>query len=136
MNKTMKSIWAVAAGVLSIVVITTIVDIILHAVHVYPPMKQPITHGLALLATFYRFVISVGGAYLTAALAPDRPMRHAIMLGLVGAVLGTVGAVATWNLGLGPRWYPLALVALAIPQCWLGGKIWEMRAAKRQSMPA
>ena len=68
-----------------------------------------------------------------ARLAPDRPVRHAMILGCVGVVLGLVGVVATWNLGLGPRWYPIALVVLAIPQCWAGAKIWEMRAAKRES---
>ena len=52
---------------------------------------------------------------------------------IVGVVLGLVGLVATWNLDLGPRWYPIALVVLVIPQCWAGGKIYEMSA---QSSPA
>ena len=57
-------------------------------------------------------------------------MKHAMMLGYVGVALGLVGVVATWNASLGPRWYPIALVLLAIPQCWAGGKIYEMQAAK------
>ena len=121
----MRSVWAVVAGVLFIVVVTTLVDIVLHVTHVYPPMNQPIGDTLALLATCYRIVISVAGAWLTARLAPEKPMKHALMLGLVGVALGLVGAVATWNLGLGPRWYPIALVVLAVPQCWVGGKIYE-----------
>ena len=121
MNK--KSIWAVVAGVLVIIVVTTLVDIVLHLAHVFPPMDQPINDSLALLATSYRIVISVGGAWLTARLAPDKPMKHALILGLVGTVLGLVGVVATWNRGLGPRWYPIALAVLAIPQCWLGGRL-------------
>ena len=128
MNK--KSIWAVVAGVLVIIVVTTLVDIVLHATGVFPPMNQPINDSLALLATFYRIVISVGGAWLTARLAPDRPMKHAMILGYVGVVLGLVGVAATWNLGLGPRWYPILLVVLAIPQCWVGGRIFEMRSRK------
>ncbi len=126
-----KSIWAVVAGVLVIIVVTTLVDIVLHAAGVFPPMDQPINDPLALLATSYRIVISVGGAWLTARLAPDRPMKHAIILGYVGVVLGLVGVVATWNLGLGPRWYPISLVVLAIPQCWAGGRIYEMQSGKR-----
>ena len=43
-------------------------------------------------------------------------------------VLGLVGVVATWNLGLGPRWYPIALAVLAIPQCWVGGKLYPMQS--------
>ena len=129
MNK--KSIWAVVAGVLVIIVVTTLVDIVLHLAHVFPPMDQPINDSLALLATSYRIVISVGGAWLTARLAPDKPMKHALILGLVGTVLGLVGVVATWNRGLGPRWYPIALAVLAIPQCWVGGKIYEIQSGKR-----
>jgi len=126
-----KSIRAVLAGVVFIIVVTTLVDLVLHIAGVFPPMDEPINSTLALLATAYRIVISVGGAWLTARLAPDKPMKHAIVLGLVGVVLGLVGVVATWNLALGPRWYPIALVVLAIPQCWAGGKICEMQAGRR-----
>ena len=126
-----KSIWAVFAGLLVIIVVTTLVDIVLHATGVFPPMGQPIGDALALLATSYRIVISVGGAWLTARLAPDKPMRHAMILGCVGVALGIAGAVTTWNLGLGPRWYPIALVVLAIPQCWAGGRIYEIQSGKR-----
>jgi len=125
-----KSLWAVVAGVLVIIVVTTLVDIVLHAAHVFPPMNQPINDGLALLATCYRIVISVAGAWLTARLAPQEPMKHALILGAVGVVLGLVGVVATWNLGLGPHWYPIALVVLAIPQCWAGGKLYELQTGR------
>ena len=118
-----KSIWAVLAGVLSILIVTTLVDVALHLTGVFPSMGKPINDALALLATSYRIVIGVLGAWLTARLAPDRPMRHALILGLVGTVLGFVGLLATWNLGLGPRWYPLALAVLALPQAWAGGRL-------------
>ena len=125
-----KSIWAVVAGVLVIIVVTTLVDIALHAIGVFPPAKQPLSDKLAALATFYRIVISIGGAWLTARLAPSKPMKHAMILGYVGVVLGLVGVVATWNLGLGPRWYPIALAVLAIPQCWAGGRIYELQSGR------
>ncbi len=126
-----KTLWAVLAGLLVIIVGTTLVDLLLHAAGVFPPMDQPISDALALLATSYRVVITVGGAWLTARLAPEKPMKHAMFLGYVGVVLGLVGVVATWNLGLGPRWYPIALAVLAIPECWTGGKIYEMTSGKR-----
>jgi hypothetical protein len=127
----MKSIWAVVAGVLFIIIVTTLIAIALHALGVFPPMDQPLDDKLSLLATSYRIVISIGGAWLTARLAPAKPMKHALILGLVGTVLGLVGVVATGNRGLGPRWYPIALAVLAIPQCWVGGKLYEMRSGKR-----
>lgn len=119
-----KSIVAVVVGIVVTVVVTTLVDIALHAAHVFPPIDQRIGNRLALLATSYRIVITVAAAWLTARLAPNKPMKHAMMLGYVGIVLGLIGLSATWNLGLGPRWYPIALVVLSIPQCWLGGLIY------------
>jgi hypothetical protein len=129
MNK--QSIWAVVAGVLVILVASTLVDIVLHALGVFPPIAQPINDSLALLATSYRVVISIGGAWLTARLAPDTPMKHVMILGIAGTFLGLVGVVATWNQGLGPRWYPILLAVLAIPQCWAGGKLYETWPGKR-----
>lgn len=122
-----RSIWSVVAGILFTVIVTTLVDLLLHVAHVYPAMGVPMTQGLAVLATGYRIVISIAGAYLTAQLAPWRPMKHALILGAVGTVLGLAGLMATWNMGLGPRWYPVALALLALPQCWVGGKIWQAK---------
>jgi hypothetical protein len=126
-----KSIWAIVAGVLFIIVVTTLVDGVLHLIRVYPPMDQPLSDPLAALATAYRIPISVAGAWLTARLAPEKPMRHALILGCAGVVLGLVGLLATWNKGLGPHWYPIALVVLAIPQCWAGGKLYEIQSGRR-----
>jgi hypothetical protein len=126
-----RSIWAVVAGVLVIIVVTTLVDVVLHAAGVYPPWNQPIGDRLAALATAYRIVISIGGAWLTARLAPDKPMQHALILGGVGVVLGLIGVITTWNRGMGPHWYPIALVVLAIPQCWLGGRLYEMWSGRQ-----
>lgn len=130
---TLKGLWAILAGVLIVIVVTTLADILLHVAGVYPPLGQPLTDALAAVATAYRIPISIGGAFLTARLAPDRPLRHALILGVVGTVLGLIGLVATWNKGLGPHWYPIALAVLAVPQCWIGGKLYEMRGVRAVS---
>src|SRR3989442_1433344 len=129
MNK--LCLWGVVAGGVVAIVAMAMVDVVLHLAPVFPPINEPINDALALLATSYRIVISVGGAWLTARLAPNRPLQHALILGYLGVVLGLVGVIATWNKGLGPRWYPIALVVLAVPQCWVGGKIYEARSQRR-----
>src|SRR5258708_33727160 len=96
-----KSIWAVVAGLLVIIVVTTLVDIVLHATGVFPPMDQPIGDALALLATSYRIVISVGGAWLTARLPPDKPRALAMILGVGGLVSRGVAVVAACALYAG-----------------------------------
>jgi hypothetical protein len=52
-------------------------------------------------------------------------MLHALAGGAVGLALSMVGAGVTWNRGpdFGPHWYPLALVATALPCAWVGGKL-------------
>jgi uncharacterized membrane protein len=124
-----RSIVAVLAGVLVIVVLSIGTDAVLHATGVFPQLGQRMSDSLFLLATIYRTVFGVAGGYITARLAPNQPMRHALVLGAVGVVLGTLGAVATWNHvpSLGPHWYPLALIVLAVPQCWLGGLLYVGR---------
>lgn len=123
-----RSVGAIVAGLAFTIVVTTLVDFALHAAGVYA-MNEPLTDKLAVLATSYRILISIAGAWLTARMAPASPMKHALILGVIGTVLGAAGAVATWNKGMGPHWYPVTLAVLAIPQCWLGGKLYEMRRA-------
>jgi hypothetical protein len=105
-----------------------LVDIGLHAAEVYPPVGEPMTDALAVLASSYRLVIGIVGAWITARLAPARPMKHALILGGIGIVLGLVGVIVTSNMGLGPRWYAVSLAAVALPQCWLGGWLFARRS--------
>jgi hypothetical protein len=134
MNKsTMRSIGAVLAGMIAIVVLSLATDLALHAAGVFPPWGQPVSDALLLLATAYRTVFGVAGGYITARLAPAQPMKHALALGALGVALSLGGAVATWNRGpaFGPHWYPVALVVLALPQCWVGGKLRMMQMRAR-----
>lgn len=137
-KQTWRSTGAVVAGLLFIIIVTTLVDILLHVVHVYPPMGEPMNDTLAVVASSYRLVISIAGAWLTARLAPERPLRHALILGVIGTILGTLGAVQTWNLGLGPHWYAVSLAVLAIPQCWFGGwlRVRQQRGAASEAVEA
>ena len=128
-----KSIGAVLAGILVGAVLSIVTDVALHAARVFPPWDQPASDALLLLATAYRTVYSVAGSYIAARLAPNRPMLHALVLGVLGLAVCIVGAVVTWNKGpaFGPHWYPVALIVLAIPQCWAGGKLYEMQLRAR-----
>jgi hypothetical protein len=89
--------------------------------------------GALLLATVYRTVYGVAASYIIARLAPDRPMQHALVGVVVGLAVSIVGAAVTWNKGpaFGPHWYPLALVVLAMPQSWAGGKLRLMQVPAR-----
>ena len=120
-----RSVGAVLAGILVGVIPTIATDALLHLIGIFPPLGQSMSNGLFLLATAYRIVYGVLGSYVTARLAPDRPMQHALVGGVVGLVVSIVGAAVTWNRvpPLGPHWYPVALIITALPCAWLGGKL-------------
>jgi hypothetical protein len=115
----------VLAGFVAVVALSIGTDFAMQAVGIFPPLGQRVTDALLVLATAYRTVYSIAGSYLAARLAPNRPLRHALALGVVGLIVSTAGAITTWSSGPGyePKWYPLALIALAMPGAWVGGKL-------------
>lgn len=118
---------AVLAGLFAIFAVTTATDVVMHLSGVFPPMDAPpMSDALFGVAFAYRFIYDVAGCYLTARLAPTRPMWHAMALGTLGLCLSLVGAVAMW--GAGPAWYPLGLAASALPSAWLGGRLGQQRS--------
>jgi hypothetical protein len=117
-----RSIAAVAAGLVFIFVTHIGTDEAMHAWGVFPPEGQSMSDPwLNALALGYRSVFSVLGCAITAALAPRAPMAHALTLGGVGTALASLGAYMAIGLNLGPMWYPIALTASALPCAWLGG---------------
>jgi len=119
-----RSIGAVLAGFVAVVVLSLGTDALLRAAGIFPKLGLSMSDPLFVLATAYRTVYGIIGSYLTARLAPDRPIQHALVGGLVGLVLSVIGVVATWSkTELGPHWYPLALVVTALPCAWAGGRL-------------
>ena len=123
-----RSVWAIVAGFLAVVILSIGTDLLLHKLGVYPALGQRMSDKLFVWATLYRTIFAIFGSYLTARLAPRRPMKHAMLGAVIGMAIGTVGAVVTWNKDLGPHWYPVALVVEGIPCAWIGGKIREGEA--------
>lgn len=127
-----RSVAAVLLGFVAVVVLSLGTDQVLHVLGVYPPWGQPMRDaGLNALALSYRTVYAVLGSYIAARLAPDHPMRHALILGVVGLIVSAVGAITTIPLNLGPSWYPIALVLTAVPCAWLGGAAYRVRYGDR-----
>jgi hypothetical protein len=124
-RRILQSIGAVFAGLLAVFVLSLGTDVVLHATGIYPPWLKPMSTPMWILATAYRVVYGIMGGYITARLAPYRPIGHALVLGSIGLVLSIVGAAGTWNRGpeFGPKWYPLAVVVMALPCAWLGGRL-------------
>ena len=121
----MNSFLSVFLGLLATVLLSVGTDALMHGTGVFPPMGQPMSGGLFVLATAYRILYGITGGYLAARIARRSPMKHAVILGAIGSLLSIAGAAATWNAGpeFGPKWYPLLLIFIALPSCWIGGKL-------------
>lgn len=123
-----RSTGAVLAGFLTVAVLSVATDVLLHLLKVYPPWDQGMHDpGLNLLALSYRIVYTILGSYVTARLAPRNRMRHALILGTIGFVVGSAAAAATIPMKLGPDWYPIAIALTALPCAWLGGVLHRKR---------
>ena len=123
-NPIFKSIIAILAGFATGIILSIGTDIILEQTGI---MKtQPFSDNpmwLIAIVVFYRTVYNVTGCYVTARLAPNRPMLHAMLIGYIGLGLGIAGAIVMWDVP--PHWYPIALIVLTLPSAWLGGKLVE-----------
>jgi len=126
----LRSIGAVLAGFIFIGITHTGTDAILENIEVLPKGNLHVATGLVLLVIGYRAVLSLIGCYITAWLAPNNPLKHALALGIVGVVLSIVGAIVTANMNLGPSWYAWTLVAIALPIAWLGGKLYQLNHSR------
>ena len=60
---------------------------------------------------------------INTAIRKIRLALNASIGGVIGTVVSITGAATTWNRGLGPHWYPVALIFVALPSAWVGGSL-------------
>jgi hypothetical protein len=126
-----RSILALLAGFIVNVVLSLGTDFGFQAVGILPAIGHgSINDFQSALAAAYRTIYAVISSYIVARLAPYRPLEHALVGAAIGMMFATAGAVATWNKALGPHWYPLSLIVLALPSGWAGAKLWMTQARK------
>ena len=118
-----RSVGAVLAGWVVVVMLSLATDHLLQTAGVLPGWGQPVwSPRLNALALAYRCAFTGLGCHLAARLAPRHPMRHALALGVISGLLSLLGALTAIQNRFGPAWYPLALAATALPCAWLGGR--------------
>ena len=126
----LKSIGAVIAGLFFIFLTHNGTDLILESLGIFTPITERFeTTWMVVTALVYRILFSIAGCYVTAWLAPSKPMLHAMILGTIGLVLSTAAAIVLIPRDLGPAWYPIALAVSALPCAWIGGKLVQDRLA-------
>jgi MFS family permease len=117
-----KSIGAIAAGMMTVVLLSIGTDILFETLGYFPaPEKGLSLTWMLMLALVYRCLYAIAGGYVTAILAPSHGTRHAIVLGIIGFIISTIGVIVAWNMS--PHWYPIALAVTSLPCTWLGGTL-------------
>ncbi len=132
MKKNLKSTGAVLAGFVTIFILSGVTSAILVNIGVYPNGKLPL-HGSPLViigilvsqAIFY-----MAGCFVTAKLAPFKPIRHVLVVGGVGAILNLLTALGMMK-DTASFWFFLALAIMSLSIAWLSGKLYTMQAPKK-----
>ena len=122
MGKNMlKSIGAILAGTIAGAVLSIGTDFILEKIGLFPSPKPGLfLWWMLLIALIYRGIFTIISGFITAALAPKNPIRHAIILGIIGVVVTMLGSIANWDKSA--AWYPIVLILITFPCTWMGGK--------------
>jgi len=124
----LRSILAVLAGLVFILITHSAMDFILESLGIFtPPTVRFDIPWMLVTAIIYRATFSVIGCYITALIAPSRPMLHAMILGVIGMVLSILGTIVAIKMDLSPAWYPIALVVMSLPCAWVGSKLASRR---------
>ena len=126
MNKALRGIGCLLAGMITGAVPAIATDFILERTGVFPSFAEQMEHGLPvwwmlLLALTYRLIYQTLGSFVTAKLAPDRPMFYVAIGAAIGFVVCVIGTIVMWDKG--SHWYPIALAVLTPPTAWLGGAL-------------
>ena len=128
-----KSVGAVLAGLITIVILSGVASAILTKTDVFPKGKLPL-HGSLLVVIsilIYQAIIYAVGCFATIKLTPRDPMRYVLVLGGLGAILNLLS-----GLGLAKKdgavffWFYFALAVLSLLVAWLSGKLYGMKELK------
>jgi hypothetical protein len=130
----MRSVWAVLAGFILIGILGFGTDAIMHAMSPWAYDERGGTSNIAILlvSMLYSAVYGLVGCYVAARLAPSKPMKHALILGLIGVVAAGAANMALW--GHVPAWWAITNWLLVMPLAWLGGRLREKEIAGKQTL--
>lgn len=127
-----RSVAAVVVGFLVIGMLAIGTDGIVKATvpGVFGPDDRVDSVPWLLIIQLYVFVYAAFGCWLAARMAPNRPMRHALILGALGFAFNIAGTIALWDKM--PAWYHIVALALVMPAAWVGGRIRERQLASER----
>lgn len=116
-----RSVLAVAAGFFATAVLSLAADLVFRAVAPQAFGGGARSSGVLLAILAYTGIFGATGGYITARIAIQRPLAHALALGVIALLVN--GAVAVAARGTVPVWYQVATLLIIIPAALLGGAL-------------
>lgn len=99
------------------------------APEMFPPPGTPSTSMTALLAICaYVALFGILGCYVTARLAPSRPLLHALIMGGLALAMFIPITISVWNDK--PVWFNVYNLLAVMPYAYIGGWIRERELAR------
>ena len=130
-----RSIGAIVLGFLLIGALSFGADMVMRAVMpgAFDAAGRTDSTAMLLLVQAYVGVFAISGCYLAARLAPSHPMRHALILGVLGLLFNIAGTIALWDTA--PVWYHVLALSLVMPFSWAGGRLRELQLQRGGQNP-
>ena len=125
MKATLRSLGAILAGYLVIVLLTLLFFSLLDLA--LPPGQ--ISNPWILFTLAFSVIAAVLGGWVTARLAKRHPRLHGFLLGAFLILMGLLSMSAAQ--GNEPFWYQASLLALALPAAWAGSALYRPRTTTR-----
>ncbi len=129
MKNKLRSVLSVIAGFLAVAILSTLTDFILENTGIFPSYAIQMANGspvwVLVTALIYRSVYAFLGGFITAKLSPSNPMKHVMVLAIIGTLGGVAGVINGW--AYGNQWYPIDLAVTAYPLVWYGGELGKKR---------
>jgi hypothetical protein len=118
-----KSVWPVIAGFLTLIVLSFGAELILRGLlpKEFGPSERTMGTLASAVTIFYASAFGVLSSYLTATLAPSRPVQHALTLGGIVFLFVVGGLVGSWHRA--PAWFNIGFLAMVVISAWWGGVI-------------
>jgi nitrate/nitrite transporter NarK len=120
----LKSIGVILLAFMVNALLSVLTDFLLEQIGVLPnPEKGLFETWAILLVLSYRAIYTVFTGFIIARFASNKPMLHALILGIIGTVI-TLLAVSNPDFAQKSiLWFGYTLAAMTIPCLWLGVKI-------------
>lgn len=126
-----RSVVAILVGFFLIGALATAGDVLVRQLvpSAYDPAGRMTSLPLLALTQAYVALFAITGCYVCARLAPHHPLRHAMILGVLGLLFNVYGSYARWNDV--PVWFHVVGLALTLPYAYVGGWLRERELARQ-----